>query len=276
MDQQQCASRSRETRAVREPFSARLPHGTLTVSGHATMHRSGSSGPGCASFGSCNSSRPSARHVEEEMLLVCWSAGAANGGDGIGGFEFRFVRLGFESCRRSLACTAPAGEGLLRGALRAASRGRRALHCAAGGLALAVLVESARPPPVWSGWRLAPWTGWRGWRIIPSLLAARAPTRRHKNTAGGWRTGGCWRICPLRAHGDKILPQRSAALPLRGHGISRARPHLASPGRPHHHSFSSILTSRQTSDPLLTSSFPLLILLLLSLTNCPVSRDARA
>jgi hypothetical protein len=67
----------------------------------------------------------------------------------------------------------------------AASRGRRALHCAAGGLALAVLVESARPPPVWSGWRLAPWTGWRGWRIIPSLLAARAPTRRHKNTAGG-------------------------------------------------------------------------------------------
>jgi hypothetical protein len=121
-------------------------------------------------------------------LLVCWCC------------ERWRWNWGFESCRRSLACTAPAGEGLLRGgALRAASRGRRALHCAAGGLALAVLVESARPPPVWSGWRLAPWTGWRGWKIIPSLLAARAPTRRHKNTAAdGARVdaGECARCGP--------------------------------------------------------------------------------
>jgi hypothetical protein len=243
MDQQQCASGSRETRAVREPFSARLPHGTLTVSGHATMHRSGSSGPGCASFGSCKSSRPSARHVEEEMLLVCWSAGAANGGDGIGGLRAADAR---SPARRppARACSAAPCE------LRAGG----GEHCIAlqAGLRSPYLLN---PQDHHLSGRDGDWRPGRGGGGLENhpFTPCCAPTRRHKNTAGGWRTGGCWRICPLRAHGDKILPQRSAGLPpappLRGHGISRALPHLASPGRHHHHSPSSILTFRQTSDP---------------------------
>jgi hypothetical protein len=181
MDQQQCASGSRETRAVREPFSARLPHLTLTVSGHATMHRSGSSGPGCASFGSCNSSRPSARHVEEEMLLVCWSAGAANGGDGIGGLRAADARSPARRPPARACCAAAPCE------LRAGG----GEHCIAlqAGLRSPCLLN---PQDHHLSGRDGDWRpgrgGGAGKSSLPSLLRARRPggTRTRLRMAHGW------------------------------------------------------------------------------------------